>query len=89
MSENDRVLLDGVLSRLRSESAAELREDEFFEAFLAQQIMWDKDLSWDELMSGIMGGGDDGGIDCWYTLCNGTLLTSENVSVALKAMPLR
>jgi hypothetical protein len=84
MSENDRVLLDGVLSRLRSESAAELREDEFFEAFLAQQIMWDKDLSWDELMSGVMGGGDDGGIDCWYTLCNGILLTPENASVTLK-----
>jgi hypothetical protein len=84
MSENDRVLLDGVLARLRTESAAELREDEFFEAFLAQQVMWEKDLSWDELMSGVMGGGGDGGIDCFYTFCNGTLISSENFSTIFK-----
>jgi hypothetical protein len=84
MSENDRVLLDGVLSRLRAESAAELKEDEFFEVFLSQQVLWDKELSWDELMSGVIGGGDDGGIDCFYVFCNGALLSSENATITLK-----
>src|SRR5690348_6626554 len=84
MSENDRILLDGVLARLRAESAADLREDEFFEVFLAQQVMWDKDLSWDELMAGVMGGGGDGGIDCFYVLCNGTLLSAENAAITLR-----
>jgi hypothetical protein len=84
MSENDRVLLDGVLAKLRSEAASGLREDEFFEVFLAQQMMWERDLSWDELLAGVLGGGDDGGIDCFYVFCNGILLTTENASTVIR-----
>jgi len=39
-----------------------MREDEFFELFLAEQLLWAKDLSWEELIDGIIGGGGGQGL---------------------------
>lgn len=77
MSANDRVLLDNVLKARRAEIAPDMGEDDFFELFLAEQLMWDRNLSWDEIQTGIIGGQDDGGLDGVYVFCNGDLLSPD------------
>jgi hypothetical protein len=79
MSTNDRVLLDGILSSRRASIAPEMAEDKFFELFLAEQLLWAKNLSWEELLDGVIGGGGDGGIDAVYIFYNGILLTSDDL----------
>lgn len=59
------------------EIAPDMPEDDFFELFLAEQILWDHDLSWEELQAGITGGGDDGGMDAIYIFGNNSLLGAE------------
>jgi len=78
MSTNDRVLLDGILKSRQATIAPEMKDDEFFELFLAEQLLWTKDLSWEELIDGIIGGGGDGGIDTLYVFCNDVLLSSDS-----------
>jgi hypothetical protein len=76
MSVNDRVLLDSILKSKREDIAPEMRDDDFFELFLAEQLLWDRDLSWDELRTGLIGGGDDGGLDAVYIFCKGDILSA-------------
>ena len=54
--------------------------DKFFELFLAEQLLWARDLSWEELLDGIIGGGNDGGIDALYVFYNGILLASDTLA---------
>lgn len=77
VSDNDRVLLDAILAERREQLAPEMGESEFFELYLVQQLLFDRDLSWDELLAGITGGSDDGGIDAAYAFFNGQLLSSD------------
>ena len=74
MSTNDRVLLDSIVKGKHAQVAPDIADDDFFELFLAEQILWDHNLSWEELQSGLTGGGDDGGIDAIYIFCNGHFL---------------
>lgn len=78
MSTNDRALLDGILSSRKTAVAPDIADDKFFELFLAEQLLWDRDLSWEELLEGIIGGGGDGGIDALYIFCNGALLATDS-----------
>ena len=50
----------------------------FFEFFTAQQILKDFDLSYDEIESGLLGAGGDGGIDSIYLLVNGDLVQEDS-----------
>lgn len=54
-----------------------LSPSEAFERFAIVQILKDEDLSEDEIESGILGGGDDGGIDGMYFFVNRTLVQDE------------
>jgi hypothetical protein len=47
---------------------------DYFELFTSEQILKDYDLSYDELLGGIVGNGGDGGIDSIYMFVNDTLL---------------
>jgi len=86
MSINDRVLLDSIVKDKHSQIAPDMAEDDFFELFLAEQLLWEHDLSWDELQSGLTGGGDDGGMDAIYIFCNGRLLDADvDLSLPVKA----
>lgn len=58
----------------RDEVAADMAEDSFFELFVAEQLVWEHDLSWEELETGITGGGNDGGMDAIYAFGNDVLL---------------
>lgn len=77
MSENDRIVLKAVLAEQKTAKAPELSDNAYFEIFAAEQILKDFDLSYDEIQSGQLGGGGDGGIDSMYTFVNGNLLEED------------
>lgn len=74
MSENDQILLDSVLSDFASTAPAHLNDAERFELFGAAQVLKDSGLSDEELLAGLMGGGDEGGVDGLYVFLDGRLL---------------
>lgn len=77
MTSNDRIILDQVLRDTKAETAPDLSDADFFEIFCASQVLKDHDLSYDEIESGIVHGGNDGGIDCAYILVNGELVLDD------------
>ena len=77
MPSNDLVILDQVLAEQRTSVSPEMDHAEFFEAFTAEQILKDRDVSWDDIESGIIGGGGDGGIDSAYLFLNGVLVQED------------
>jgi hypothetical protein len=77
MSVNDRVLLDSAFEAKHKDVAPEMRKDDFFELFLAEQLLWERELSWEELLTGVTGGSDDGGLDAIYIFCNDDLLIPD------------
>ena len=54
-----------------------MAQSEAFERFAIVQVLKDDDLSDDEIESGILGGGDDGGIDGMYFFVNRVLVQDE------------
>ena len=77
MSANDLILLDKILEQTRLEESPSLSSSDFFELFAANQILKDFELSYDEISSGIVDSGGDGGIDSVYVFVNGELLTED------------
>src|SRR5450759_2751650 len=77
MAGNDRIILDQVLEQQRQGMAPSLDQATYFEIFSAEQILKDFDLSYDEIESGIIGGGGDGGIDGFHVFVNGELLQED------------
>lgn len=57
MTTNDVVLLDKVLESRRSLAPDEIKDDEYFELFAADQVLKEDDLSTDEVLDGLSGGG--------------------------------
>ncbi|MEB3233739.1 MAG: AIPR family protein [Leptolyngbyaceae bacterium] len=74
---NDRLIVRNILEQKHSETAADLSESKFFEIFCASEILKDFDLSYDEINSGIIGAGSDGGIDSIYIFHNGDLIQED------------
>ena len=79
MSQNDVILLNRLLDQHRKKVAQELTEVEYFDIFAADQVLKDFDLSQDELESGVIGGGGDGGIDSFYLFVNNSLYYEDLV----------
>ena len=52
--------------------------EEFFEYFVADQVLKDFDLSVEEMKAGLVDGGGDGGIDGIYVFVNGHLLAEDS-----------
>lgn len=77
MATNDRIILDEVLKQRQSEIDPAADPSDFFELFTAEQILKDFDLSYEEIESGLVGGGCDGGIDGFYLLVNGELVQED------------
>lgn len=78
MSDNDRILLNVILEQEKEKIDPSASPSDFFEFFTAEQILKDFDLSYDEIESGIVGGGNDGGIDGLYILVNGEMVQEES-----------
>jgi len=77
MANNDQIILDQVLEQQKKNRAPHLSDSSFFEIFVAEQILKDYDLSDEQIESGIVGSGSDGGIDCIYVFCNGDLARED------------
>jgi hypothetical protein len=77
MSTNDQIILNDTLDQYRREIAPELSDSAYFEIFTSEQILKDFDLSYDEIISGIVDGGGDGGIDSLYLLINGEHIVED------------
>ena len=77
MPSNDRIILDEILNQRRREVASDENPSEFFELFTAEQVLKDFDLSYDEIESGRVGDGGDGGLDGIYLFVNGDLVQED------------
>lgn len=69
--------MDQVLEQQRQGIAPTLDQSTYFEIFTAEQILKDYDLSYDEIESGNVAGGGDGGIDGFYVFVNGELIQDD------------
>ena len=78
MPTNSQIILDGVLQQHHSDIDPQVTADVFFEFFTAQQVLKDFDLSYDEIESGLVGAGGDGGIDGIYLMVNGDLVQEDS-----------
>ena len=85
MHTNDQIILDQILDQRRQERAPGTTESAFFEFFTAEQALKDFDLSYDEIDSGLVGDGGDGGIDGMYVLVNNDLVQEDDYAASLKA----
>ena len=74
---NDKIIISSIIEQKRQETAPDLSEAKFFELFTASEILKDQDLSYDEISSGVIGSGNDGGIDSMYVLLNGELVQED------------
>lgn len=73
MPSNDIILLDATLEQKKRQTSSSLSGSEFFELFTFEQVLKNFDLSYDELLSGKVGTGGDGGIDGFFTFVNSEL----------------
>jgi len=84
MNSNDKIILEQIIDQEHTVRAATSPKSEFFEIFVAEQVLKDYDLGYNEIESGIIGGGNDGGIDSFYVLVNGELAQEDFDFSALK-----
>ena len=78
MTTNDRIILNEVLKQRQIDVDPDAEANSFFEFFTAEQVLKDFDLSYDEIASGLVGDGGDGGIDAIYLLVNGDLAQEDS-----------
>ena len=78
MPANDRILLEQILEQKKSDIAPDASDSDFFELFAASEILKDYSLSYDELASGLVGGGNDGGVDGLWVFVNGELVREDS-----------
>lgn len=86
MTDTTIKILNQVLSEKRTEIAPELDESEFFELFTAQQILRDYKLDIDDILSGVIDGGGDGGIDAVYLIVDGRLIRDLTSAEELRSL---
>jgi hypothetical protein len=84
MSNNDQIILDQILKQQQAERAPHLTANKYFELFVAEQLLKHYDLSYDEIESGMVDGGGDGGIDGFFVFANGELVREDSDLSALK-----
>ncbi|MCB2213834.1 AIPR family protein [bacterium] len=73
----DQVVLKSIINQKKGELTEEISLSDFFELFSAEQVLKDDELTWEELESGIVGKGGDGGIDSIYCLINNELIRED------------
>lgn len=88
MATNDSILLNTIIEQTKRQTANSLPDDDYFELFTFEQHLKKYDLSYEELLTGKIGGGDDGGIDGLFTFINDELLNEDTELEAFKKNPL-
>ncbi len=77
---NDQYLIrHSILEPLMKEDCRFKDISPFFEFFVASQIAKEYDLDEDEILSGLVGSGGDGGCDAVYVLYNNRLIRSDDI----------
>lgn len=84
MAKNDQILLDQIVEEQRLARTPNSSKSEFFEYYVAEQVLKDYDLSDEELEYGLVGNNQDGGIDAIYTFANGELVQDDFDHKSLK-----
>ena len=88
MTQNDIIILDTTLTQKKESVHATLDDATYFEVFSTEQILKNYDLSYEELIDGVVGAGDDGGIDSFYTFVDGELLDEDTELSKYKKNPI-
>lgn len=78
MVNNELVLLDQVLKQRQDDREAPLNDDDAFELFASEQALSERDLSIEEVADGVVGGGNDGGLDGVYVFLGDVLLAEDS-----------
>ena len=84
MSNNDQIILGKTLEHQRKDRAEHLKPEEYFVVFVAEQLLKHFDLSYEEILSGLVEGGGDGGIDGFFVFVNGDLVREDTDFDSLK-----
>jgi hypothetical protein len=87
MSNNDVIVLNSLLEQRRTQIASTIKEDQFFEIFSFEQVLKNYDLSYEELESGKVGAGNDGGIDGIFIFVNDELINEDFNTDEIKRNP--
>lgn len=74
MARNDTLLLDGIIDDRVGMRLPSDKRDEAFEYLAFEQVLKDFDLASEEILSGVIDGRQDGGIDGFFIFVNGHLL---------------
>lgn len=77
MTSNDQVLIQSHLDERQRTDKASRSVDVLFEVFAAEQATKSLELTPEEVEAGIVGGGNDGGIDAGYISLGGKLLPED------------
>jgi hypothetical protein len=78
VANNELVLLDQVLKQRQDERITPIKDDDAFELFACEQALGERDLSTEEVADGVVGGGNDGGLDGVYVFLGDVLLTEDS-----------
>lgn len=78
MARNDTILLDGIIEGRMQENNPSANKGEVFEYLVLEQVLKEYDFSSEEIESGWVDGGHDGGIDGLYIIINGHLVQDVN-----------
>jgi hypothetical protein len=74
---NNQILLDEIIRQEFDDNPNYSDVDQFFEYFVAEQLLKEYDLSYEEVEQGIKGSGLDGGCDAIYLFLNGMLVNED------------
>lgn len=77
MPSNDLLLLNSILQKSKPALGTRADDGEYFELFVFDNVLKNYDLPLDDLEDGWVDGGDDGGIDGFYTFVDGVLLSED------------
>jgi hypothetical protein len=88
-NQNDLVLLDAAIEQEKKENYPDEESGDFFERFVAKEILKNEDLSFEEIETSLTGGSRDGGIDGIFLFINDQLvLGEEEVNLPKKSSPI-
>lgn len=87
MANNELVLLDQVLKQRQDDRPTPIKDDDAFELFACEQALGERDVSTDEVAGGVVGGGNDGGLDGVYVFLSDVLLAEDSDLLQDKFVP--
>ena len=79
LTTNNQKLIDECIHLDLNENENFTNVNDFFEFFTSSMVLKDYDLSDDEILNGITGQGNDGGIDGFYLFINDELVTEDMI----------